>query len=152
MVWVDHEVLATLAAKSTRLGEALTALAATTVTVRVRLVPHVSPWMLRSPVNELFVANCLDQVIPAQAMQLEGHVVRVDVAADRAALLERERGKGASIPRQVTPVQIDCIPSRHGRLTSSTAQNNGEDDFRRPHQLPVRQSLVTTFSRSIPVG
>jgi uncharacterized coiled-coil protein SlyX len=32
--------------KSTRLGEALTALAAAAVTVRARLVPHVPPWTL----------------------------------------------------------------------------------------------------------
>ena len=43
---VDHEVLATLAAESTHLGEALTALAAAAVTVRARLAPHVPPWTL----------------------------------------------------------------------------------------------------------
>jgi hypothetical protein len=43
---VDREVLATLAAESTRLGEALTALAAAAVTVRARLTPHVPPWTL----------------------------------------------------------------------------------------------------------
>ena len=43
---VDREVLATLATESTRLGEALTALAAAAVTVRARLVPHVPPWTL----------------------------------------------------------------------------------------------------------
>jgi transposase-like protein len=43
---VDRDVLATLAAESTRLGEALTALAAAAVTVRARLTPHVPPWTL----------------------------------------------------------------------------------------------------------
>ena len=43
---LDREVLATLAAESTRLGEALTALATAAVTVRVRLAPHVPPWTL----------------------------------------------------------------------------------------------------------
>ena len=43
---LDHEVLATLAAESTRLGEALTALAAAAVTVGARLTPHVAPWTL----------------------------------------------------------------------------------------------------------
>jgi hypothetical protein len=43
---VDREVLATLAAESTRLGEALTALAAAAVTVRARFAPHVPPWTL----------------------------------------------------------------------------------------------------------
>jgi transposase-like protein len=43
---VDREVLTTLAAESTRLGEALTALAAAAVTVAARLAPHVPPWTL----------------------------------------------------------------------------------------------------------
>jgi transposase-like protein len=43
---LDREVLATLAPESTRLGEALTALAAAAVTVRTRLAPHVAPWTL----------------------------------------------------------------------------------------------------------
>jgi hypothetical protein len=43
---LDREVLATLAAESTRLGEALTALAAAAVTVGARLAPHVAPWTL----------------------------------------------------------------------------------------------------------
>jgi hypothetical protein len=42
----DREVLATLATESTRLGEALTALAVAAVTVRARLAPHVPPWTL----------------------------------------------------------------------------------------------------------
>jgi hypothetical protein len=43
---VDREVLATLAAELTRLGKALTALAAAAVTVGARLTPHVAPWTL----------------------------------------------------------------------------------------------------------
>jgi len=43
---VDREVLATLAAKSTRLVQALTALAAAAVTVHARLALHVPPWTL----------------------------------------------------------------------------------------------------------
>ena len=39
---LDREVLATLQAAPTRLGDALSALAA--VTVRARLTPHVPPW------------------------------------------------------------------------------------------------------------
>jgi hypothetical protein len=42
----DHPLTATLAAESTRLGEALTALAAAAVTVRARLASHVPPWTL----------------------------------------------------------------------------------------------------------
>jgi hypothetical protein len=43
---VDREVLATLGPEPTRLGEALTALAAAAVAVRTRLTQHVSPWTL----------------------------------------------------------------------------------------------------------
>jgi hypothetical protein len=43
---VDRDVLATLAAESTRLGEALTALAAAAVAVGARLALHVAPWTL----------------------------------------------------------------------------------------------------------
>lgn len=43
---LDREVLATLATESTRLGEALTALAAAALTARARLAPHVPPWTL----------------------------------------------------------------------------------------------------------
>ncbi|MGH4011172.1 MAG: DUF6431 domain-containing protein [Pseudonocardiaceae bacterium] len=43
---VDREVLATLGPEPTRLGEALTALAAAAVAVRARLTPHVPPWTL----------------------------------------------------------------------------------------------------------
>jgi hypothetical protein len=42
----DREVLATLGPERTRLGEALTALAAAAVAVRARLTPHVPPWTL----------------------------------------------------------------------------------------------------------
>jgi transposase-like protein len=42
----DREALATLATELTRLGEALSALAAAAVTVRARLTPHVPPWTL----------------------------------------------------------------------------------------------------------
>jgi len=43
---VDRDVLAGLAPEPTRLGEALTALAAAAVTLRARVVPHVPPWTL----------------------------------------------------------------------------------------------------------
>jgi len=43
---VDREVLATLGPEPTRLGEALTALAAAAVTVRARLTQHVPSWTL----------------------------------------------------------------------------------------------------------
>ena len=43
---VDRQVLATLGPEPTRLGEALTALAAAAVAVRARLTHHVPPWTL----------------------------------------------------------------------------------------------------------
>lgn len=43
---VDREVIATLAAAPTRLGEALSALAAAALSVRAHLTPHVPPWTL----------------------------------------------------------------------------------------------------------
>ena len=49
MVWlarVDLDVINTLAPQATRLGEALTALAAAALTLRARVVPHVPPWTL----------------------------------------------------------------------------------------------------------
>jgi hypothetical protein len=49
MVWlarVDLDVINTLAPQATRLGDALTALAAAALTLRARVVPHVSPWTL----------------------------------------------------------------------------------------------------------
>jgi transposase-like protein len=46
IVRLDREVLTTLAPEPTRLGEALTALAAAALTVRARLTPHVPPWTL----------------------------------------------------------------------------------------------------------
>jgi len=49
MVWlsrVDLDVINTLAQQVTRLGDALTALAAAALTLRARVVPHVSPWTL----------------------------------------------------------------------------------------------------------
>jgi hypothetical protein len=49
MVWlarVDLDVINTLGPQATRLGDALTALAAAALTLRARVVPHVSPWTL----------------------------------------------------------------------------------------------------------
>jgi hypothetical protein len=49
MVWlarVDLDVINTLTPQATRLGDALTALAAAALTLRARVVPHVSPWTL----------------------------------------------------------------------------------------------------------
>jgi hypothetical protein len=49
MVWlarVDLDVINALAPQATRLGDALTALAAAALTLRARVVPHVSPWTL----------------------------------------------------------------------------------------------------------
>jgi len=43
---VDRDVISTLAPQPTRLGEALTALAAAALTLRARVVPHVPPWTL----------------------------------------------------------------------------------------------------------
>lgn len=43
---VDREVLATLTPQPTRLGEALSALAAAALTLRAHLAPHVPPWTL----------------------------------------------------------------------------------------------------------
>jgi Homeodomain-like domain len=49
MVWLSRvglDVINTLAPQATRLGDALTALAAAALTLRARVVPHVSPWTL----------------------------------------------------------------------------------------------------------
>jgi hypothetical protein len=43
---VDRDVLANLAPQPSRLGEALTALAAAAATLRARVAPHVPPWTL----------------------------------------------------------------------------------------------------------
>ena len=43
---VDLDVINTLAPQATRLGDALTALAAAALTLRARVVPHVPPWTL----------------------------------------------------------------------------------------------------------
>lgn len=43
---LDREVLATLTPQPTRLGEALTALAAAALTACARLAPHIPPWTL----------------------------------------------------------------------------------------------------------
>ncbi len=43
---VDRDVLAGLTPQPTRLGEALTALAAAALTLRARVAPHVPPWTL----------------------------------------------------------------------------------------------------------
>ena len=49
MVWlsrVDLNVINTLAPQTTRLGDALNALAAAALTLRARVLPHVPPWTL----------------------------------------------------------------------------------------------------------
>lgn len=49
MVWlsrVDLDVVNTLVPQATRLGDALTALAAAALTLRARVLPHVPPWTL----------------------------------------------------------------------------------------------------------
>ena len=49
MVWlarIDLNVINTLAPQASRLGDALTALAAAALTLRARVVPHVPPWTL----------------------------------------------------------------------------------------------------------
>jgi hypothetical protein len=43
---VDRDVLAGLTPQPTRLGEALTALAAAALTLRARIAPHIPPWTL----------------------------------------------------------------------------------------------------------
>lgn len=43
---VDRDVVGALAPETTRLGEALTALAAAAITFRDRVVPHVPPWTI----------------------------------------------------------------------------------------------------------
>ena len=43
---VDRDVIADLAPQPTRLGEALSALAAAALTLRARVAPHVPPWTL----------------------------------------------------------------------------------------------------------
>jgi hypothetical protein len=43
---VARDVLTSLTPQPTRLGEALTALAAAAVTLRARLAPHIPPWTL----------------------------------------------------------------------------------------------------------
>lgn len=43
---VDRDVVAALAPEATRLGQALTALAAAAITFRDRVVPHVPPWTI----------------------------------------------------------------------------------------------------------
>ena len=49
MVWlarIDLDVINTLTPQATRLGDALTALAAAALTLRARVLPHASPWTL----------------------------------------------------------------------------------------------------------
>ena len=49
MVWlarIDLDVINTLTPQATRLGDALTALAAAALTLRAMVVPHVSRWTL----------------------------------------------------------------------------------------------------------
>ena len=69
MVWlarVDLDVINTLVPQPTRLGDALTALtalAAAALTLRARVVPHVSPWTL---VGQLTHGRLVGPPVPAR--------------------------------------------------------------------------------------
>ena len=66
MVWlarVDLDVINTLAPQATRLGDALTALAAAALTLRARVVPHVSPWTL---VGQITCGRFVGPPVPAR--------------------------------------------------------------------------------------
>jgi hypothetical protein len=65
MVWfarVDLDVINTLAPQATRLGDALTALAAA-LTLRARVVPHVPPWTL---IGQITHGRLVGPPVPAQ--------------------------------------------------------------------------------------
>jgi transposase-like protein len=66
MVWlarVDLDVINTLVPQPTRLGDALTALAAAALTLRARVVPHLSPWPL---VGQLTHGRLVGPPVPAR--------------------------------------------------------------------------------------
>ena len=66
MVWlarVDLDVINTLAPQATRLGDALTALAAAALTLRARVVPHVSPWTL---IGQITCGRLVGPPVPAR--------------------------------------------------------------------------------------
>jgi hypothetical protein len=66
MVWlsrVDLDVINTLTPQATRLGDALTALAAAALTLRARVVPHVSPWTL---VGQITHGRLVGPPVPAR--------------------------------------------------------------------------------------
>ncbi len=60
---VERDVLADLAPQPTRLGEALTALAAAAVTLRARVAPHVPPWTL---IGQITRGRLVGRAVPAQ--------------------------------------------------------------------------------------
>ena len=66
MVWlsrVDLDVINTLVPQATRLGDALTALAAAALALRARVVPHVSPWTL---VGQITHGRLVGPPVPAR--------------------------------------------------------------------------------------
>ena len=66
MVWlsrVDLDVINTLAPQATRLGDALTALAAAALTLRARVVPRVSPWTL---IGQITCGRLVGPPVPAR--------------------------------------------------------------------------------------
>lgn len=66
MVWlsrIDLDVINTLTPQDTRLGDALTALAAAALTLRARGVPHVPPWTL---VGQITCGRLLARSVPAR--------------------------------------------------------------------------------------
>ena len=66
MVWlarVDLDVINNLAPQATRLGDALTALAAAALTLRARVVPHVPPWTL---VGQITHGRLVARPVPAR--------------------------------------------------------------------------------------
>ena len=65
IVWlarVDLDVINNLVPQATRLGDALTALAAAALTLRARVVPHVSPWTL---VGQITCGRLVGPPVPA---------------------------------------------------------------------------------------
>jgi hypothetical protein len=66
MVWlsrVDLDVINTLVPQATRLGDALTALAAAALTLRARVLPHVSAWTL---VGQITHGRLVGPPVPAR--------------------------------------------------------------------------------------
>ena len=60
---VDLDVLAGLTPQPTRLGEALTALAAAALTLRARVVPHVPPWTL---IGQITLGRLVSPPVPTR--------------------------------------------------------------------------------------